>query len=459
MNSLQKTSVLLLLMALPFWLQAQSAAQQQSESQDSGAAPAATDDRATVPPVASISGSSLSFASELERSNYLRGGFGIGASFDDNALNTGSNTVSDVTYSFFPQIAFDFTTTRLRWMTSYAAGLTIDQRLSQRNQGTHNLGMDLQYRLSPHVTLGLHDHFLMTNGFFGAETTNQTTDGTLHQSNQSLITPIAKTTSNNAAAELSYQFSAGDMVGISGSFYNSHFSDVQGSTSLTDTTSEAAGAYYTHRLTPKNWIGVRYGFTHLGYNPGTDQSFTHSILYFHTIYLKPNMQLSFFGGPEFTQSDSHVVSTVVTLPLVLIVSVPVSNHITSGSAGATFSWQGQFTSARAEVIRRVSDGGGLTGSVITNSVSGGLRRQISRSMDFGIDAGYGNNSPLVTTSSAGSINSSYGAFSVNRKLGNSLGLTLGYSRNWQKQSAALGAASHNRAWATLSYSFSRPIGR
>jgi hypothetical protein len=456
---LRSSALLVIALGVASWSQAQ-----QSDSQPPEVMPV-TDERAPVPAVVDSAGASLAFASEQARTNYLRGGIGLGTTYDDNAFNSVNSPVGDFRYSVMPHIAWDRSTPRLHWIFDYAAGLTVNQRLTERNQGSHDLGVDLQYRLSPHVDLRVIDHFSITTGFFDQLQGNLDAQpvGVLQQHNDFVIAPLAKRRGNSATAGINYQFGAGSTVGASGTFYDSHYYDVPNSASLQDTRTVGMQGFYTHRLTPKNWTGVTYRFQRLTFQPVPDQVVTHSVLLFHTIYLQPRMQLSFFAGPQYSDVDSHTVSTMITLPFVYLVSVPTSSKRWSASGGASYSWQGEHTSARVEISRSVSDGGGLLSVVQLSSARGSLRRQLTRSWSVAFGAGYAKSEALGTSfSSADSLNSTTGSIAMERSLGANLGLQMGYSRDYQQQYASASAENemnHNRGWVSISYDFSRPLGR
>ncbi len=456
----------LLLIAVPAWSQVQEPGQQQQEAGQQSSVveeTPVTDQGAPVPMPVDTAGASLAFSSEQARTNYLQGGVGLGASYDDNALNSDSNHVGAFSYSVTPHIVWDQSTSRLRWTFDYAAGLIVNQRLSERNQASHALGVDLQYRLSPHVKVGVHDHFSITTGFFDQLQGNATTPpvGVLQQPNSSVITPLATRTGNLGMADIIYQFGAGSVIGASGSFYTSRYgTPPQGTATLVDTTTEAADGFYSHRFSPRNWSGVDYRFQRLTFQPGTDGTVTHSLLFFHTIYLQPHMLLSVYAGPEYSELDSHTITTVVVLPRVLIVSLPVSNNQWSVAAGASYGWQGEHTSAQVSAARRVSDGGGLLEAVQLNNVSGALRRQLTRSSTLGFGAGYAQSNALGNSSTAAnSLKTASGNVSWERRLGANLGLGLGYAREYQQGVTVKNRVDHNRGWVSISYDFSRPIGR
>ena len=117
-----------------------------------GPAPASSSDQMMTPPP--VSGQSYPTApASAERSNYLRGGVAFTSAYTDNALGSvNGHPVSDVSYSVAPTIALDETTSRLHLVSTYAPGFTFYQRESNLNEADQNAAIDLQYRLSPHVT-------------------------------------------------------------------------------------------------------------------------------------------------------------------------------------------------------------------------------------------------------------------------------------------------------------------
>src|SRR5262249_25382181 len=154
-----------------------------------------------------------------------------------------------------------------------------------------------------HVNFRVSDRFVYTGNFlsqFQGPTVGLGT-GVITQPNSAVITPVAQRTDNLGTVEITYQYSAGDMIGASGTFYNSHFGNVPtGSVQLLATKTEQGSGFYTHRFTPRNWTGIAYNYQRLNFNPDTQAVQTHSFYLFHTIYLQPRMQLALFAGPEYS---------------------------------------------------------------------------------------------------------------------------------------------------------------
>jgi len=445
-----KKIVLLLCMAvLPLW------------AQEGGQAGTGTDSSQSAPnwtPL--LNQSTLAFSSELNRTNYVSGGVSLGSTFDDNALNTRADRMSNFGYSFLPFIELDQSRSRLNWRLNYAGGFVMNQHLTARNQASHDFGLQGQYRLSPHVTLALRDHFLNTTGFYDQvnQNFNPPTGGLLQQSNQFVITPQVRQVGNTASAQLEYQFARDSKVGASGSFDLLHYSDVPVGTSLVDTQGVAAQAYYNHRLVGQNWFGISYRYQKLSFSPLANRTFVNSVLLTDTIYITHTMTLALFAGPEQVNNRIAYVPGV-TSPA----NGPPRSKFWSVAAGGSFNWNGKRTGFVAEGSRMVSDGGGLGGAVQLISADTGVRHQWSESFSSQLGVMYGNNHALSRlTSPYSSLKMVSANFSVTRTLGNTLFLTLGYARDLQQQHQGLPAMvniNHNRAWTTVSYNFKRPLGR
>ena len=158
-----------------------------------------------IPALLGGKGTSTAFLSEMERSNYLRGGVNVGATYDDNPLLLSSGVQSNTSETIFPNVRIEESTSRARWSLGYAGGLTVNQKITSENQGSHNLNFDSQYRLSPHVNLRVAENFSMTTGFFDAGNGAEVVAGS-GGPNASLITPLATQRSSVTTVETNYHF-------------------------------------------------------------------------------------------------------------------------------------------------------------------------------------------------------------------------------------------------------------
>ena len=412
-----------------------------------------------VPPIPAVlggRGTSSAFLSELKRSNFLRGGVNVGAAYDDNPLLSGGG--SNTSESIFPNISIEQTTSLARWSLGYAGGLTVNhltanQKITNQNQGSHNLNFDSQFRLSPHVNLRVAENFSVITGFFDAGNGSGVVAGA-GGPNASLITPLATQRSSLTTVETNYHFALNDLIGASGSFYDLHFNNVSQpsagtqSTQLTDTQTASGSVFWLHRIFRGDWGGASYRFDRITFNP-SGETRVHSFSVVNTLSLSRRLTLTGFAGPQYSE---NVGTTQLNQS---------SNWSVAG--GVEGSWQDERTSVSAGYSRSISDGGGLLGSVRLQNVHGNFRRQLVPGWAAAVNASHGTNQSVTGPSTTGtsSINLTSAGVSLERNVGKSIGLRLGYSHDFQEQlgSPAQTLDAHkNRFFVTLSYQWAKPLG-
>jgi len=429
--------------ALPAWSQANSSPAVTGVTE--------TDERMLTPAPVSIEGYSTSFSSETPRTNYLRGGLTFSPAYDDNVSASAGHAASDVSYSVWPSISLDQSRSRLSWNLSYSPGFTFYQKTTSLDQADHNVGLGAQYRLTPHVTLKVNDNFVKTSNFFSPFTESQAgnTTGALQNPNLAVIAPIGDQYINTSNAQITYQFSQDGMVGATGTLYDLRYPNRNPiGSSLFDSTTRGAEAFYTHRLSGKHYIGANYRFQDLLTNHGNLTTQTHSMVFFYTLYLSPAASLSLFGGPEY--SDTHGATLI-------------AQRTWSPTAGLSVGWQGVHTSLAAGVSRRVGAGGGLGGAVRSEGADVSIRRRLSPTMGLGLAANYSMNEVLdsVTAANTGGHIVS-GSVVLDRQFRENFGIQFTYMKLHQTYpgvSAISAAPDRNRVAVSLSYHFQRPLGR
>ena len=272
-----------------------------------------------------------------------------------------------------------------------------------------------------------------------------------------MIAPISPFLSNSGNVGLSYQFALNGMVGASGTFSNLHFFNSAEVTGLADSNSQGGSVFYSLRAARLHYFGVTYQYQRLASSSATQgesETQTHAILFYYTLYPTPTLTLSVFGGP---QHSNTVQGALGGLPLPSAVAW-------NPSIGGSLSWQGQRTNVAVSYSHAISGGGGLSGAVKSDSANLSLRRQLARTFDASLSGGYAQNnilgSPLFGGSSDGHTIS--GTASLSKQLGEHLNLQIGYTRLHQHYSsvAVLAATPDtNRESISVSYTFSRPLGR
>jgi hypothetical protein len=457
MRSFNSICLGVLLASVPVWSQ---------QEQHTTPAPAATGpisgifvngdsdaDRMLTPPPVSGETYPVSFTSE-ERANYLRGGVTFNTAYSDNVLGaTSTSPVSDVSYSVWPTIALDETTSRLHAVLTYAPGFTFYQRTSGFNEADENLSLALQYRLSPHVTVSLRDSFQKSSNVFNQPDQGLAgvVSGAAGGVNDSVIAPLADRLSNNGNAGITYQFAANAMIGANGTFTNLHYPDPTEVPGLYDAASRGGSAFYSYRLAKQHYIGVAYQYQDLLSYPtgGTNETQTHGAFLFYTFYPAPTFSFSVFGGPQYySAGPQYTGATPSTVPAL---------QSWSPAAGASLNWQARHTSMAFSYSHGVSGGGGLVGAVELDSANASLRQQITRNFGASLAGAYANNGVLAVSALGG--HSVSGSAALQRQVGEHLKMEAGYTRLHQNYSFISANPDTNREWVSVSYQFARPLGR
>ena len=428
-----------------------------------------------TPPVVSGQSYPVATASQ-ERSNYLRGGVTFASAYSDNVLGTtGANSapVSDVSYSVWPTVALDQTTTRLHWTLNYAPGFTFYQRTSARNEADENAAINLQYRVSPHVTFSAVDSFQKSSNVFNQPDLGSAgaVSGGAQGGNLSVIAPLADRLSNNGNVGMTYQFAANSMIGAGGSFSNLHYPDQAEVPGLYDSEGQGGSAFYSVRVAKGNYLGATYQYQRLLAFPaqGENETQTHSVLFFYTFNRTPAFSLSLFGGPQHsdtvqsgTLQSSTVLSGTVQSSTQQFAALPALQSWTP-AAGASLSWQARFTNVALSYTHIIAGSGGLAGAVKTDSASVSLRQQMTRTFSGSMSGFYAQNDVLdavvLGTSNGHSVSATA---SLQQQVGQNLNVQAGYTRLHQDYSAVAALAAHpdtNREFISISYQFSKALGR
>jgi hypothetical protein len=342
----------------------------------------------------------------------------------------------------------------MHWVFSYSPGFTFYQRVSDLNQADQNLGIQFRYRLSPHLTLDLHDTLQKSSNVLNNPDliSSNGVQGNPAGQTVEIVPPVADRLNNVGSALLSYQFSPRDMVGASGSFTNLHYpnpSEVQG---LYDSTMLTGSAFYNRRLSSRSYIGANYQYLKvLAYPTGSDSvTETHAIVGFYTFYIKPTLSLSFSGGPQH-----YRVSQGTLFP---------TSSSWSPQVSASLGWQTRLTAFALSYSRLVTGGGGLLGAYHSNAANFSVRQIISRHWSAGAGFTY-SDSKSVTPSffqSSQDGHSIIGTASIERAIGRNIRFSAGYNRihqSYKGVSVIAGTPDTNREFVAISYSFTRPLGR
>lgn len=381
--------------------------------------------------------------------NFIAAGVSVAGAYDDNAFSRNDGKVGNVGYMVAPNVALHESRPRTDLSLSYSPGLTFNQRTSPHYSAAHNLAFDFQYRLTEHVTTRLREGLVYGATSFNSSTETQfeSSGSVLHQSNLAVMTPLASRLTSSSGADLIDQIGEKTIVGVSGDFTRLHFLNGSSTSGLLDNESWGADGFYSTRVSANSSIGLTYSHQNLetlgslGEHTNSDSG-----LIFYTLYPKPRVTLSFFAGPSYV--TNHLGPSEQSTWLV--------------DGGLTLGWQGARTNIQLSAIHNLSDGGGLTGAVRSYSVSSAIRREFAHQFVGTVDLSYSENSVLAA-SSGDRFYAIDGTVGIQKTILQRFGVALMYGRDHQTATNT-GVLSnvlsdHNRAWASVSYSFSRSLGR
>jgi hypothetical protein len=395
-----------------------------------------------------------------ERSNYLSGGMSFTSAYGNNALATANGKpLNEMSYSIVPDISLNESTPRLHSVLTYAPGFTFYQQTSDLNASNQNASIDVQYRLMPHLTLSARDGLQKTSSIFNEPdfSSVDSVTGSAQPANFSVIPPVADLLRNSGNVGLSYQFALNGMVGASGTFTNLDYANPAQVSGLYDSNSQGGSAFYSHRLSRKHYIGASYQYQRLVAHPttGLSETQTQAIMAFYTLYPSSRLSLSFFAGPQYSDTIQPPLATLHTQTPALTAWTP--------AAGGSLSWQGRWNNLAISYSHVISGGSGLIGAVHMDNASTSLRQPISRTLSGSLSGSYVQND-VIGSFLPGAYNGHTvsGTVSLQKQFRQYINLQLGYARLHQDYSgvAVLSQIPNtNREFISLSYQFSRPIGR
>jgi hypothetical protein len=211
-----------------------------------------------------------------------------------------------------------------------------------------------------------------------------------------------------------------------------------------------------HRLFGGDWGGVSYRFDRITFNP-SGETRVHSFSAVDTISFSKRFTLSAFIGPQYSENQGLAAGTTQ--------AQPTQSNAWSVGGGAEGGWQSERTSVSVGYSRSISDGGGVLGVVRLQNVHATFRRELVPGWVTALTASHGTNQSVTVPSqtSASSITLTSAGASLERNVGKSIGIRVGYTHDFQQQFGVPDAAQtldahRNRFFVTLSYQWAKPLG-
>src|SRR5713101_5224981 len=398
---------------------------------------------------------------EASGSNIFSASFAVAARYDDSAIVSSAGKRSDIDYSFRPNFAVVQTFRRFDYGLSYSPGIDISEHGFFGDQFTNMFGGHFTWLLSKHSAFSMmQSYILSTDPFqqFGSQPFS-TTPGPVVAPNQSVFLPNVRRTASLSQAQYSCQPAQHTTLGLSGNYTLSHY----GSTSSSPTNATLLGfqtvsgqAYVSQRITPRNQLGVQYSGSVLKFQQVSARTTTHSLSIFDEVQLTPNTSFTLYAGPQYSLTFNQAVLNAGFA----ILKIPIRQNTLSWSAGGIYKMTGRRGAMVLNYSHGVSDGGGVTGAVDLNAGSAHFDWKLSPNWSMKMDLMAADNQLLAVKTGAAELRTYSATLGFGRRIYKNVSMNLYFERLNQAGSiAGLSSGNHDLAGVSVSYDFSRPIGR
>ena len=143
-----------------------------------------------------------------------------------------------------------------------------------------------------------------------------------------------------------------------------------------------------------------------------------------------------------------------------ILNIPIRQNTLSWSGGAIYKMTGRRGAMVLNYSHGVSDGGGVTGAVDLNAGSAHFNWQLSPNWSMKMDLMAADNQLLAVKTGAVELRTYSATLGFGRRIYKNASMNLFFERLNQAGSiVGLSSGNHNLAGVSISYDFSRPIGR
>ena len=385
--------------------------------------------------------------------NSVSAGVGLETIFDDNPDFATADKHSNVSQVLWPYVRVTHTGSRLVWDLGVDAMLVTDLQIKTENIAQESVQLNLSYRLAPYVTLRASSEFANSSGLFSDFNgpASGSGIGLVEQPSLSLFIPSnQRTISTSNLLEVDDQISPRGVVGARGIYSLVNYPNVARSSQfgpLPNNRSYAGEGFYNYQLSAKHWIGVMLRAEKFDTKAEPSVSADSALLLYA---FKPTQKitLSVFAGPE--RFDAPVIADTASSARF------IRNQGWTTAAGGTAVWQGAKFGALGEVSRGINEGGGLSYTATGQMENAQVWRRLgsSRELEFGFTHSQGR----LFLSNERFFGTLAGARFEQRLIRN-LTAAIGYERDWERYLAGQPVANANRAWISLSYGITRPLGK
>jgi hypothetical protein len=313
----------------------------------------------------------LQFEGESVPLNQVSLSLGASALYDDNVFADNSERVSDEALSIDSHLGIAKQSEHLNVSFDYMPFFLLYRQFDQYDRANHSANLNLAYRLTSHVILGLHDTFGYQNGAYPSLTGQQILSGPASPTalNQIIIPYTTRALSNMAGLDLTFVKSQRTSLTLSGDYNQRKFGSQAAGQPLYNGNGLSGGLTFQYRVTEHTSFGILLLHQDTTYAGGGIfgsrlRSQIESTSLSLGSRLSPTLSVTVFGGAQYVHTLGQISAAAGSL-----------GHF-QGSGGGSITKEVRKTALDLSFQRSVSDGGGLYTSAIYTNATFGIRRRL-----------------------------------------------------------------------------------
>lgn len=420
-----------------------------------GLAAQATPPPAPAPPPAVVLGSGaqtpLQFEGESLPANQVTFSLGTAFFYDDNVLAKNSQRLSDEAVSFDSHLGITKHSERLTVSLDYMPFFLLYRQIDQYDRVNHSANLNLAYRLSPRVILGLQDTFSYQSGIYTPLTAQAIMSGPASPTglNLMIIPYTIRGVTNTTGVALTFVKSGRTSFTFIGGYNRRKFGKPTAGQPLYNGNGESGGLQYQYRVTERTSFGILV--LHLDNTCRGGQYFGNQLRYqiesaFLSLgsRLSPTVTVTVFGGPQY----------ISTLGL-LAPGISLAEHF-QGSGGGSITKQVRSTAVDLSFQRSVSDSGGLYTFVMDSFATLGVRQRLVGKWEADLYGGAARADASLFKSVNGRTDALIGGINLNRPFLHGSVFRISYDTTHQLSKGTLPIAANfdrNQVAAGIDYQF------
>jgi hypothetical protein len=340
-----------------------------------GLAAQATSPAALAPAPVPVYGSGiqmpLQFQGESVPANQVSFSMGVSALYDDNVFASNSLRVGDEALSFDSRLGITRRTEHLMASVDYMPFFLLYRQIDQYDRANHSANLNLAYRLTSRVILGLRDAFSYQNGVYPSLTGQQIMSGPASPTalSQIIVPYTTRVLSNMPGLDLTFVKSQRTSLTLSGGYNQVKYGSQTPSQPLYNSNGVSGSLALQYRVTEHTSFGVFLLHQDITYQGGQVfgnrlRSQIESTFLSVGSRLSPTVTVTVFGGPQYLRAVSQIPA-----------AAGLAGHF-HGSGGGSITKQVRRTALDLSFQRSISGTGGLYTSAIYSDATFGVRRRL-----------------------------------------------------------------------------------